>query len=280
MKLGRDIVATVVASDSPLGRVARAVDVMSAHMPTSLRTQSLRGLAMGKLIQNHIVDSGRSQREVSDASGIDPASLSRFLNGSRTLSDGDLSVLAWAVGLASRDVRRALVDINQDHDESEWWVSDTTTPLAGAITTVIRSLTATTTSFSPHTIPADLTPQRRPAKPITGQYLIGRAALDHLRHGDQAAHDQAQCLYQLAASDDVTIRLVDIDEHIHPFQLLALDGGYKTVKVDILDTTLYLDDINRFQAVIETIKQRAVTVADSLAVLGNLATYFADKVSA
>ncbi|RLK58576.1 hypothetical protein CLV68_3047 [Actinokineospora cianjurensis] len=235
---------------------------------------------MGKLIQNHIIDTGRSQREVSDAGGIDPASLSRFLNGTRKLPDGDLSVLAWAVGLTSRETRRALVDINHDHDEPEWWISDTTTPLADAITTVIRSLTTTTTSFSPHTIPTDLTPHRRPAKPIAGQYLIGRAALDRLRHGNQAAHDQAQCLYRHAASDRITIRLVDEHDHIHPFQLLVLNGGYKTVKVDILDTTLYLDDINRFQAVIETLKQRAVNVTDSLAVLGNLATYFADKVSA
>ncbi|WP_253838758.1 Scr1 family TA system antitoxin-like transcriptional regulator [Actinokineospora globicatena] len=217
---------------------------------------------------------------MSDASGIDPASLSRFLNGTRKLPDGDLSVLAWAVGLTSREARRALVDINHDHDEPEWWVSNTTTPLADAITTVICSLTVSTTSFSPHTIPTDLTPHRRPAKPVRGQYLIGRAALDGLRHNGQAAHDQAQCLHRHAASDDVTIRLVDQDDHIHPFQLLTLGGGHKTVKVDILDTTLYLDNIKRFQAVIETIKQRAVSVADSLAVIGNLATYFAGKVSA
>ncbi|RLK58577.1 hypothetical protein [Actinokineospora cianjurensis] len=35
MNLGRDIVATVAAADSPLGQVARAVDVLSSHLPTS-----------------------------------------------------------------------------------------------------------------------------------------------------------------------------------------------------------------------------------------------------
>ncbi|GAA3041165.1 hypothetical protein [Actinokineospora globicatena] len=34
MNLGRDIVATVAAADSPLGQVARAVDVLSSHLPT------------------------------------------------------------------------------------------------------------------------------------------------------------------------------------------------------------------------------------------------------
>ncbi|GAA3010421.1 hypothetical protein LV75_006723 [Actinokineospora diospyrosa] len=33
MTVGRDILAVVVAVDSPLGRVARAVDVLSSHVP-------------------------------------------------------------------------------------------------------------------------------------------------------------------------------------------------------------------------------------------------------
>ncbi|MCP2304033.1 Scr1 family TA system antitoxin-like transcriptional regulator [Actinokineospora globicatena] len=235
---------------------------------------------MGKLIQNRIIETGRSQREVSDASGLDPATLSRFLNGTRKLGDGDLSVLAWAVGYTSRDVRRALVDINRDHDETEWWVSDTTTPLADAITTVIHGLTATTTSFSPHTIPADLTPQRRNTKPTAGQYFIGRAALDRVKPDDQATVDQVQLLYRLAGSGHLTIRLAETNEYNHPFELLVLGSGHKSVKFDILDTALYLDDIERFQTAIQTIKHKAASVDDSLAVLGNLATHLADRVSA
>ncbi|GAA3040636.1 hypothetical protein [Actinokineospora globicatena] len=33
MNLGRDIVATVIAADSPLGQVARAVDIATSHLP-------------------------------------------------------------------------------------------------------------------------------------------------------------------------------------------------------------------------------------------------------
>ncbi|GAA3010412.1 hypothetical protein GCM10010483_64340 [Actinokineospora diospyrosa] len=225
------------------------------------------------MIQARILESGRTQREVAEAGEIDHATLSRFLNGTRKLPDGDLSVLAWAVGITSRAQRRALVELNRDHDKTTWWINTTTTPFAEAIDTVIRDHTRALALFSPHAIPAELT-QPRPHTPTTGQYYIGRSALDRLDPSDPTTQDRLQRLLQLTGSSRIGIRVTSPMVFPHSFQVLTLDTGHTVVKVEILDRALYLEDaedITRFRRAIDMIDHHSANHAATVAILERVA---------
>lgn len=77
------------------------------------RNMTLRTLVVGNLLRDLIAESGHTQRQIAQTSEIDRATLSRFLNGMRTITDGDLAVLAWTAGITTRPLQRALVAITR-----------------------------------------------------------------------------------------------------------------------------------------------------------------------
>ncbi|WP_157440184.1 Scr1 family TA system antitoxin-like transcriptional regulator [Actinokineospora inagensis] len=218
---------------------------------------SLRSMVVGGIVQRLIGASGRTQSAVAAAGEVQATTLSRFTRGTRGLSEGELSVLAWRLGVTARHDRRMLVETNRDRDRTEWWLRGGHRSLLDQAHEVIRDNTLAIVSYSPHEIPAQLRPTaQRP--PVPGRYYLGRPAVVSLVPA--GGREQIEHLITLSARSGIEIVVVEPHRHAVPFHLLHLASGRNVVRIDINDSALYLehpDDITRFEQLVNTISLNA-----------------------